>query len=115
MRILLGLLLMFPVAAHAAAKALAGGAGLGARRMFVLLFLMLGPIKILVPFVSITHGTDAAFRRRPATRALLFSLVALILGGALGRTLLRIPTKPAMHSNLKPATCSDAKPAGIPI
>jgi hypothetical protein len=23
----------------------------------------------------------------------------------------RIPTKPAMHSNLKPATCSDAKPA----
>jgi hypothetical protein len=28
---------------------------------------------------------------------------------------LRIPTKPAMHSNLKPATYSDAKPAGIPI
>ena len=27
----------------------------------------------------------------------------------------RIPTKPAMHSNLMPATCSDAKPAGIPI
>jgi hypothetical protein len=23
---------------------------------------------------------------------------------------LRIPTKPAMHSNLKPATCSDPKP-----
>ena len=88
MRILLGLLLMFPVAAHAAAKALAGGAGLGARRMFVLLFLMLGPIKILVPFVTITHGTDAAFRRRLATRALFFSIAALILGGALGRTLL---------------------------
>ena len=27
---------------------------------------------------------------------------------------LRIPTKPAMHSNSKPAACSDAKPAGIP-
>jgi hypothetical protein len=27
----------------------------------------------------------------------------------------RIPTKPAMHSNLKPATYSDAKPAGVPI
>ena len=27
----------------------------------------------------------------------------------------RIPTKPAMHSNLKPATCSDLKPAGVPI
>jgi uncharacterized protein YidB (DUF937 family) len=29
--------------------------------------------------------------------------------------LLRIPTKPAMHSNVKPATCSDPKPAGVPI
>jgi len=28
---------------------------------------------------------------------------------------MRIPTKPAMHSNLKPATYSDAKPAGVPI
>ena len=27
----------------------------------------------------------------------------------------RIPTKPAMHSNVKPATCSDPKPAGVPI
>jgi hypothetical protein len=26
-----------------------------------------------------------------------------------------IPTKPAMHSNMKPATCSDPKPAGVPI
>jgi hypothetical protein len=28
---------------------------------------------------------------------------------------LRIPTKPTMHSNVKPATCSDPKPAGVPI
>ena len=27
----------------------------------------------------------------------------------------RIPTKPAGHSNLKPATCSDTKPARVPI
>jgi hypothetical protein len=27
----------------------------------------------------------------------------------------RIPMKSAMHSNLKPATDSDLKPAGIPI
>jgi len=27
----------------------------------------------------------------------------------------RIPTKPAMHSNLMPATYSDFIPAGIPI
>ena len=34
---------------------------------------------------------------------------------ALGWSPVRIPTKPAMHSNWKPATCSDLKPAGIPI
>jgi hypothetical protein len=28
---------------------------------------------------------------------------------------LRIPTKPAMHSNRKPAIDSDLKPAGVPI
>jgi len=28
---------------------------------------------------------------------------------------LRIPTKPARHSNMKPATDSDLKPAGVPI
>jgi hypothetical protein len=28
---------------------------------------------------------------------------------------LRIPTKPAMDSNRKPATCSDLKPASVPI
>lgn len=28
---------------------------------------------------------------------------------------LRIPTKPAMHSNMQPAACVDLKPAGAPI
>jgi hypothetical protein len=31
------------------------------------------------------------------------------------RIFLRIPTKPAMHSNLKPATHTDLKPATVPI
>ena len=31
------------------------------------------------------------------------------------RPSLRIPTKPAMHSNRNPATCSDLKPARVPI
>jgi len=31
------------------------------------------------------------------------------------RSLLRIPTKPAMHSKMKPATYSNPKPAGVPI
>ena len=31
------------------------------------------------------------------------------------RLTVRIPTKPAMHSNMKPATYSDLKPASVPI
>ena len=56
---------------------------IGARKIFLMLFLMLGPIKILVPFVEMTHGSDPAFRRRLATRAILFSAAALALAGGL--------------------------------
>ena len=61
---------------------------IGARKIFLMLFLMLGPIKILVPFVEMTHGSDPAFRRRLATRAILFSAAALALAGGLGRGML---------------------------
>ena len=61
---------------------------IGARKIFFMLFLMLGPIKILVPFVEMTHGSDPAFRRRLATRAILFSAAALALAGVLGRGML---------------------------
>ncbi len=53
-----------------------------------MLFLMLGPIKILVPFVNMTRGCDAQFRRRLATRATLFSAAALALAGLLGRSMI---------------------------
>jgi multiple antibiotic resistance protein len=61
---------------------------LSARKIFLMLFLMLGPIKILVPFVSMTRGTDARFQRSLATRAVLFSAAALALAGLLGRNVL---------------------------
>jgi hypothetical protein len=40
-----------------------------------------------------------------------------VFDSAFGKALsvMRIPTKPAMHSNLKPATRSDLKPAIVPI
>jgi len=71
----------------------AGGSGVaqpvfGARKIFFLLFLMLGPIKILLPFVDMTRDTDAAFRRRLATRAILFSAAALAVAGLIGRSML---------------------------
>jgi multiple antibiotic resistance protein len=63
-------------------------ANIGARKIFVLLFLMLGPIKILAPFVDLTEGTDPVFRRRLASRAVLFAAAALALAGLIGRNIL---------------------------
>ena len=58
------------------------------RKVFIMLFLMLGPIKILMPFVNMTRGSDAVFRRRLATRAVLFSAAALAVAGLLGNSML---------------------------
>jgi multiple antibiotic resistance protein len=60
----------------------------GARKMFLILFLMLGPTQILVPFLAITGNCDPRFRRRMATRAIFFSAAALAIAGLLGRTML---------------------------
>jgi multiple antibiotic resistance protein len=59
-----------------------------ARKIFIMLFLMLGPIKILVSFVNLTKNAESVLRRRLATRAMLFSLAALALAGLLGRNIL---------------------------
>ena len=55
------------------------------RKIFFMLFLMLGPIKILMPFAAMTEGTSAAFRSELATRSILFSTAAIALAGFLGR------------------------------
>jgi multiple antibiotic resistance protein len=60
----------------------------GARKIFFMLFMMLGPIRILVPFVTMTRGSESRFRRRLATRAILFSAAALVVAGLLGRGML---------------------------
>jgi small neutral amino acid transporter SnatA (MarC family) len=60
----------------------------GARKMFLMLFLMLGPIQILVPFMTIAGNSAPSFRRRMATRAILYSAAALAVAGLLGRTML---------------------------
>ncbi|WP_051978945.1 MarC family protein [Edaphobacter aggregans] len=57
--------------------------------MFTFFFLMLGPIKILGPFVQITRNGDAAFARRMAIRAFLHSCAALLLAVFIGENSLR--------------------------
>ncbi|MGM5012042.1 hypothetical protein CO654_02270 [Rhizobium sp. L18] len=60
----------------------------GARKIFFMLFLMIGPIKVLVPFLAITRNWPPAYRRRLATRAIFFSVAALAIAGLLGRSML---------------------------
>jgi multiple antibiotic resistance protein len=80
--------LTLPIVAQAAGEAVAMQPVIGPKKIFVLLFLMLGPIKILVPFVDMTDGADAAFRRQLAGRSVLFSAAALALAGLVGRSML---------------------------
>jgi multiple antibiotic resistance protein len=55
---------------------------------FTFFFLMLGPIKILAPFVTMTEHVDSSFRTQLAIRATIFSCVALAVAALIGeRTL----------------------------
>lgn len=58
-------------------------------QMFTFFFLMLGPIKILGPFVQITRKADAALTHRIAIRAFLYSCAALVLAAVIGEEFLR--------------------------
>jgi multiple antibiotic resistance protein len=81
-------ILAAPALAQEGAEAMGTDVAFGARKTFLMLFLMLGPIKILVPFVEMTHESEAIFRRKLATRAILFSAAALALAGLLGRSMI---------------------------
>ncbi len=56
--------------------------------IFAVLFLMLGPIKLVGPFADITKDSDRVFRFRLATRAFLFSLAAVTIAVGLGKSML---------------------------
>ena len=71
---------------------LAAQTDLSSRKIFFMLFLMLGPIKILVPFVNMTKGCQAVLRRQIARRSILFSAAALIVAGLLGQRMLDTST-----------------------
>ena len=71
----------------------AGGDSAAATRfplsqVFTLLFLMLGPFKIVGPFATLTKGADAALTRRIAVRATLIATAALLTAALLGETIL---------------------------
>jgi multiple antibiotic resistance protein len=53
-------------------------------RLFTVMFLMLGPIKIIHPFLEVTHGADPALVRQIALRATLFASASLLLAAFIG-------------------------------
>jgi multiple antibiotic resistance protein len=57
-------------------------------QVFTLLFLMLGPFKIIGPFLKITQGADDRLAHRIALWATAFAALALLLAGFLGEKFL---------------------------
>lgn len=57
-------------------------------QIFAFLFLMLGPFKIIGPFAKMTQGADPKLIRQLATRAVFFSILAILLASFLGEMIL---------------------------
>lgn len=79
-------------AANAAAETAAAPAPLGPLplgQVFTMLFLMLGPFKIIGPFFKVTQGADRRRTRQIAVWATIFSALALLVAGLLGESILR--------------------------
>jgi multiple antibiotic resistance protein len=61
---------------------------IGPAEIFTFLFVMLGPLKLLGPFVQRTRGLDDATVRRIAFRAFLIATASIVAGGLIGRSVL---------------------------
>ena len=76
----------------ASAEPLAAPAGmaqdLAPAKIFTLLFLMLGPFKIIGPFAQLTKGADARLAHRIAWMSIGFASAALLVAAALGGAIL---------------------------
>ena len=93
-------LAMFAVAAQAQAAAALGAVQTGMAQelppaqIFTLLFLMLGPFKIIGPFTQLTKGADHRQAHRIAALSTVFASAALLVAAFLGGSILesyRIP------------------------
>jgi multiple antibiotic resistance protein len=73
--------------AHSAATAAHGRAAvshLSLGEAFTFLFVALGPLNVIGPFGTFTHGRGAAFKRGLAFRAFLVATIALLFAATLG-------------------------------
>ena len=58
---------------------------IGPAEIFTFLFVMLGPLKLLGPFVQRTRGLDDATVRQIAFWAFLIATAGIVAGGLIGR------------------------------
>lgn len=58
------------------------------RKIFAFFFLMLGPLKILGPFVQMTQGADERLCRQLAVRAFIIATITVLTAGLAGEILL---------------------------
>ena len=76
------------VCVQAAALETPAGEPIGLREIFAVLFLMLGPLKILGPFVKMTQGADPRLCRQLAVRAFFIATITVLVAGLVGQKLL---------------------------
>ena len=57
-------------------------------QIFTLLFVMLGPVKMLGPFAKITQHADPVFIRNIAIRAIFYSIITLTVAAFLGEKII---------------------------
>jgi len=62
---------------------------LGLGKVFTYFFVMLGPIKILAPFMKLTQNTDASFQRQLAVRAFFLACISGVVAAIAGQALLQ--------------------------
>ncbi|MBK9105154.1 MAG: MarC family protein [Saprospiraceae bacterium] len=58
------------------------------QQIFTFLFLMLGPFKIIGPFAKMTQQATPQLVRQLATRAILFSILAVLIAAVMGEKML---------------------------
>jgi len=58
-------------------------------KIFTILFVMLGPFKIIGPFVAMTAGQDRAFKRRLALEATIIAAIGLAVAVTIGTLVLQ--------------------------
>jgi multiple antibiotic resistance protein len=56
--------------------------------IFTILFLMLGPFKIIVPYAKLTEDADKVLARKIAIRAIVYSSLALLMAATIGEKIL---------------------------